>query len=138
LSQNKMAGLFRLRADGVDLAVRLTPKSSMDAVTGAVTSADGSQHLMVRVRAAPEKGAANAALETLLAAWLGRPKRDVKLVAGGTSRLKIVRISGDPSGIATDIEARTGTWPEMGAVKNPAPKQENKTVARSLRAHPSG
>jgi uncharacterized protein len=103
-----MAGLFRPRAGGVDLVVRLTPKSSMDAVTGVSISADGSRHLTARVLAAPEKGAANAALETLLAAWLGRPKRDVKLVAGGTSRLKIVRIAGDPSGIATDIEARTG------------------------------
>jgi uncharacterized protein YggU (UPF0235/DUF167 family) len=101
-----MAGPLKPRADGVDLFVRLTPKSSVDAVAGVGVSADGSHHLKARVRAAPEKGAANAALETLLAAWLGRPKRDVKLVAGGTSRLKTVRISGDPAMIAADIEMR--------------------------------
>jgi uncharacterized protein len=77
-------------------------------VAGVGVSADGSHHLKARVRAAPEKGAANAALEMLVAAWLGRPRRDVKLVAGGTSRLKTVRISGDPAGVAADIEMRVG------------------------------
>jgi len=101
-----MTELFRRRPDGVDLVVRLTPKSSTDAVTGVGMSADGSHHLVARVRAVPEKGAANQALETLIAAWLGRPRRDVKLVAGGTSRLKTVRISGDPAVTATDVETR--------------------------------
>jgi uncharacterized protein YggU (UPF0235/DUF167 family) len=107
-----MAGLFRPRTDGVDLFVRLTPKSSADTVAGVGVSADGSRHLKARVRAVPEKGAANAALETLIANWLGRARRDVKLVAGGTSRLKTVRISGDPAGIAADIETRLSIGPE--------------------------
>jgi uncharacterized protein YggU (UPF0235/DUF167 family) len=103
-----MAGVFKPRADGVDLVVRLTPRSSTDAVAGVGVSADGSHHLKARVRAVPEKGAANTALETLIAAWLGTPRRDVKLIAGGTSRLKTVRIFGDPTVIAAAIEARAG------------------------------
>lgn len=92
---------FRLRGDGVDLFVRLTPKSSSDALEGLAEAADGSVHLKARVRAVPEKGAANAALEKLLAKALGRP---VSIVAGGTSRLKTVRIAGDPASLTAAIE----------------------------------
>ena len=102
-----MPAPFRLRADGVDLIVRLTPKSAIDAVEGIAVGSDGAPHLKARVRAVPDKGAANAALEALIAAWLGTPRRNVALIAGGTSRLKTIRISGDPALIAAVIEART-------------------------------
>lgn len=95
-----MSGFFRARDDGVDLFVRLTPKSSKDAVEGVETTADGRCHLAARVRAVPEKGAANAALEKLLARALGIPRNSVSVVAGGTSRLKTVRVSGDPGELA--------------------------------------
>ena len=71
-------------------------------------SADGLCHIKARVRATPEKGAANEALEKLIANWLGMPRRNVKLIAGGTSRLKTVRISGDPVRIAADIDTCLG------------------------------
>jgi uncharacterized protein (TIGR00251 family) len=96
---------FRRRADGIDVFVRLTPKSSSDAVAGTVAGADGLEQISVRVRAAPEKGAANAALERLLADWLGVPKRSVSVVAGSTSRQKTVRIAGDPSSLVETLEA---------------------------------
>jgi uncharacterized protein YggU (UPF0235/DUF167 family) len=89
------ADCCRTRPDGIDLFVRLTPKSSSDAIDGLREAADGSVHLAARVRAVPEKGAANAALERLLAERLDLPRRSVSVVAGGTSRLKTVRLSGD-------------------------------------------
>ena len=89
------ADCYRTRPDGIDLFVRLTPKSSSDAIDGLREAADGSVHLAARVRAVPEKGAANAALERLLAERLDLPRRSVSVVAGGTSRLKTVRLSGD-------------------------------------------
>lgn len=89
------ADCYRARPDGIDLFVRLTPKSSSDAIDGLREAADGSVHLAARVRAVPEKGAANAALERLLAERLDLPRRSVSVVAGGTSRLKTVRLSGD-------------------------------------------
>ena len=95
---------FRLREDGLDLHVRLTPKSSADAVEGIATSADGRSHVKARVRAVPEKGAANAALEKLLARTLGVPASAVAVVAGGTARLKTVRIAGDPAALARTVE----------------------------------
>lgn len=47
--------------------------------------ADGRAHLAARVRAVPEKGAANAALEKILASWLGIARSDVAVIAGGTA-----------------------------------------------------
>ncbi len=86
----------RLRDDGLDLYVRLTPKASKDELCGVETAADGKVHARARVRAVPEKGAANAALEKLVARSLGVPASTVAVVAGGTARLKTVRVSGAP------------------------------------------
>lgn len=102
-----MSGPIRPRDDGVDVFVRLTPKSPIDALEGAAQAADGSTHLKARVRAVPEKGAANAALEKLLAKALGAPLSTVKVVAGGTSRLKTVRITGDAAALAHAVERLT-------------------------------
>lgn len=99
-----MAACYRTRPDGIDLFVRLTPKSSADAIGGVQAAADGAVHLAARVRAVPDKGAANAALERLLADRLGLPKRAVGVVAGSTSRLKTVRLTGDPAEIAKAVE----------------------------------
>src|SRR5690606_31974935 len=73
---------------------RLTPKSSKDAVEGVIDTADGPA-FQARVRAVPEHGAANAALEELVARWLNLPKRAVSLASGGKSRLKSLRIMGE-------------------------------------------
>lgn len=89
-----MSGFFRECRDGVELVVRLTPRAAQDAVGGVETTADGRSHLSARVRAVPEKGEANAALERLLAASLDIPKTSISVVAGGSSRLKTVRIAG--------------------------------------------
>jgi uncharacterized protein YggU (UPF0235/DUF167 family) len=99
-----MSAPFRLRDGGVDLFVRLTPKAALDRLEGVETSADGRSHFKARVRAVPENGAANQALERLLAKALGVPTSAVSVVAGGTARLKTVRISGDPATLAKGIE----------------------------------
>ncbi len=88
---------------GVIVYFRLTPKSSKDAVDGLQTTA-GARVFQARVRALPENGAANAALETLVSEWLQVPKGSVRLVTGGKSRLKSVAISGR----IEDLEQRLG------------------------------
>ncbi|MGB0084479.1 MAG: DUF167 family protein [Rhodomicrobiaceae bacterium] len=85
----------RKTAEGIVIAVRLTPKSGVDAILGIEPTADGGLVLKVRVTAAPEKGKANACLIALLAKWLAVPKTECGMVSGDKSRLKQVLIRGD-------------------------------------------
>lgn len=62
--------------------------------------------LTARVRAVPEKGKANTALETLIAKWLGVAKSHVSVVAGHTARLKVLQISGDEAALAAALDAK--------------------------------
>ena len=96
---------FRLRQDGIDLYVRLTPKAAFDRIDGVEATADEQSHLKARVRAVPENGAANAALERMVAKALGVPGSAVSVVSGGTSRLKTLRIAGDATALARSVEA---------------------------------
>lgn len=89
---------------GVSLRVRLTPRGGRDAVEGIAALSDGSTVLAARVRAVPEKGAANAALEALLAKTLALPRSTVAVTAGGTARLKTVTLSGDPAALSAALE----------------------------------
>ncbi|RWM22183.1 MAG: DUF167 domain-containing protein [Mesorhizobium sp.] len=100
-----MSALLRSRDDGVDLFVRLTPKAAMDRLEGIEISADGRSHLKARVRAVPENGAANQALERLVAEALGVPRSAVSVVAGGAARLNTLHVLGDPAMLAKGIEA---------------------------------
>ncbi|MFN3228491.1 MAG: DUF167 family protein [Asticcacaulis sp.] len=88
------------------LSVRLTPKASKDAVEGWAEDEQGRPYLKVRVRAAPIEGAANAALEALLAKTLGLAKSAVQVDKGTTSRLKQVRIHAPWS--EAELRARLG------------------------------
>ena len=98
---------WRAVGDGVRLTVRLTPKSSADAVGAIVESPEG-PHLHVKVRALPADGAANAALEKLVAKWLGLAQRDVSLAGGSKSRLKTLHLSGDPAELYERLGRRLG------------------------------
>ena len=99
------AAHYRLRADGADLFVRLTPKASRDALEGVETTADGAAHVKARVRAVPEDGKANEAARKLLARALGLPASKVSLESGATARLKSFYLAGDPAGIESGLAA---------------------------------
>jgi uncharacterized protein len=106
-----MAGalqVWRATASGLALRVRLTPRAAADAVTGVGDAAEGPA-LLARVRAVPERGAANLALEKLIAGWVGVPRSTVQIVAGGKSRLKTVTIAGDGKAIAQQVRDRLRT-----------------------------
>lgn len=95
---------------GVIVYFRLTPKSSKDAVDGLQTTAEGLA-FQARVRAIPEDGAANKALEQLISEWLGVPKRSVRLATGGKSRLKSIAISGDFETLDGMLQAKLAEYP---------------------------
>ena len=91
-------------ADGIVLVVRLTPKGGRDSIDGVDTLADGTVVLKARVRAAPSEGEANAALCRLLAKALGVPPSRVDVVGGATSRVKRVKVTGDPRALGAALE----------------------------------
>lgn len=96
---------WTVTTDGLRVRLRLTPKSSKDALEGPETTSEGPA-LKARVRAVPEDGKANAAVAQLLAKWLGVPKSSVTLVAGHKSRIKTLLVAGDGMALAAMAAAR--------------------------------
>lgn len=92
-----MSGPFTRRGADLVVAVRLTPKSARDGVEGISALSDGRRVLACRVRAVPENGRANGALEMLLADAAGLPRSAVRVKAGHTARLKTVVLGGAPA-----------------------------------------
>ncbi|AXJ95132.1 MULTISPECIES: DUF167 family protein [unclassified Sphingomonas] len=86
---------WRVIADGLEIAVRVTPRGGRD-----VLAAGTSDHFAARLAAAPVDGKANAALLALVAATFEVPRRAVSLIAGDTARLKRLRIVGDAAALA--------------------------------------
>ena len=79
------------------LTVRVQPKASADRVEDWGADDAGRRYLKIRVRAVPEDGKANTAVEKLVAKWLGVPKSAVRVVTGGKTRLKGLEIDGPPA-----------------------------------------
>lgn len=104
-------GWYREVAGATVVAVRLTPRADRDRVEGVAELADGSAVLKVRVRAVPEDGAANAALERLMAKTLGVPKSSVSVVAGKTQRIKQVRIGRPVRELSERLDALGASLP---------------------------
>lgn len=98
---------WRATAGGIEVRVRATPRGGRDALEGIETRDDGLPVLKVRVRAAPEDGAANAAIRDVLRRALGLPASAVTLAAGATARIKHFRITGDGPAIARRLETLT-------------------------------
>jgi len=71
------------------MTVRVQPRASKSEIAGLHGEA-----LKVRLTAPPVDGAANEALIRLLADTFGVPTRSITIVAGATSRTKIVQMDG--------------------------------------------
>nr|WP_176082933.1 DUF167 family protein [Martelella sp. HB161492] len=85
-----------LAKDHIEIAIRLTPNGGRDSLDGIREDAAGNAYLAARVSAVAEKGKANKALIALAAKRLGIAKSLVSIVSGETSRMKKLRIAGDP------------------------------------------
>lgn len=85
-------------AAGVTLRVRVVPRAGRTGVAGSREDA-----LLVRLAAAPVDGAANDTLIAFLSELFERPKRDITLISGHTSRDKRIAIAGVTEG---DVAAR--------------------------------
>jgi len=91
-----------LSASDVRFAVRLTPRAALDRIDGVT---DGV--LRARVGAPAVEGAANNALVRLIAEELGVARSAVRIVAGASSRQKLVVIDG------ADPDAIVARWPGL-------------------------
>jgi uncharacterized protein (TIGR00251 family) len=77
------------RGAAVRFPVRVQPRASRSEIAGVHGDA-----LKVRLAAPPVDGAANVALVDLIADALGVPKRAVRILAGASSRGKLVEVDG--------------------------------------------
>jgi uncharacterized protein len=73
----------------VRLSVRVQPRASTNGIAGIHGNS-----LKVRLTAPPVEGAANEALVNFLADTFAVPRRAIKILAGESSRSKIVEIEG--------------------------------------------
>jgi uncharacterized protein (TIGR00251 family) len=73
----------------VRITVRVQPRASRSEIVGLHGDA-----LKVRLTAPPVNGAANVALVELLADTIGIPVRAITIVAGASSRTKVVELEG--------------------------------------------
>ena len=98
---------WRYSAQGVSVALRVTPRGGRDDIDGLETLANGRTVVKVRVRAIADGGEANRAVTELLAKALGVPKAKVRILSGATSRLKQVAVDGDPARLGDALRRLT-------------------------------
>ncbi len=91
----------RPHPDGTVVAVRVVPGASAAKVIGR-----HGDELRVRVCSPPIDGRANVELCAVLAATLGLRTRDVSVIAGHTSRSKLVLVAAS----IADVEAALLPW----------------------------
>jgi uncharacterized protein YggU (UPF0235/DUF167 family) len=106
---------WQAHPNGVEVRLRVTPRGGRDAVDGVETLSDGRRILKVRVRVAPEGGAANEAVRRLLARTLRCPASAVSLEAGVAARFKTFRIDGDPVRLAAVLAGLAPSGSSGGA-----------------------
>jgi len=82
------------------ISLKVVPGSSRDCIAGWL-----GESLKIRVKAPPESGRANKAVEKLLASTLQVPLNSVCIVHGGSSPRKVVEITGLSQ---ADVEQRIG------------------------------
>jgi uncharacterized protein YggU (UPF0235/DUF167 family) len=85
---------WRVKADGVTVMVKVTPRSRRPGVHGARASATG-ERLRIDVTEVAEKGEANRAACDLLADLLRQPRGNVRVIAGAANREKLLAVTGD-------------------------------------------
>ena len=103
---------WRYSAQGISVALRVTPRGGRDEIDGLETLANGRGVVKVRIRAIAEGGEANRAVTELMAKALGVPKARVKILSGTTSRLKQIAVDGDPKLLGDTLRKLTAAKPD--------------------------
>ena len=104
-------GPLNVAGDGLRVAIRLSPRARTDRLVAVAASAEGGYVLKATVTAPAEAGRANEALLQLLARAWHVPRRDLSIIAGSTSRDKVVRIAGDPQRLVEQVAPEIARLP---------------------------
>jgi len=104
-------GAITLTRDGLRVAIRLSPRAKADRLLAVAPTAEGGQAIKVSVTAPPQGGQANEALLQLLAYTWRLPRRNLSIVAGATSRNKIVNVAGDPHQLFAQLSGEIANLP---------------------------
>ena len=83
----------REQDNGVEVALHVQPRARRNEIVGVHNGA-----LKVRLTAPPVEGAANQAVIKFFASLLNVPKRNIRIVAGLTSRQKTIRVESITAG----------------------------------------
>lgn len=96
---------FSPHKNGVSIAIRLQPGARKDAVGGLAGQSDGGKALKCTVTAPPEDGKANDALIRMLSKEWGVPKSALSVIAGASSRNKVLLATGDTRALSEKLQA---------------------------------
>ncbi|MDA8172957.1 MAG: DUF167 domain-containing protein [Nitrospiraceae bacterium] len=80
---------YRNTARGIELNIKVEPRSAKRGIAGIYGDA-----LKVKLTSAPVEGRANEELVELLSDFLKVKKSDIRILRGGTSKRKVVEITG--------------------------------------------
>ncbi|MDA8155866.1 MAG: DUF167 domain-containing protein [Actinomycetota bacterium] len=80
---------YRNTARGIELNIKVYPRSAKRGIAGIYGDA-----LKVKLTSAPVEGKANEELVELLSDFLKVKKSDIRILRGGTSKRKVVEITG--------------------------------------------
>jgi len=89
---------WREGSDGVTVMVKVRPQAKRPGLFGVRESVSGLR-LTVAVTEPAEDGKANRAVCACLAKALRQPQSSVQVVAGATSREKLLSVTGDPAAL---------------------------------------
>lgn len=92
-------------AEGLVVALRVTPRGDRNAVQGIATDAAGRAHIRVKVTAPPEDGKANLAVQKLLAKKWGLARSRIDVISGASAREKRILVRGDTSELTAMLQA---------------------------------
>jgi uncharacterized protein (TIGR00251 family) len=109
-----MAGWLTADADGVRVALKVSPRASREGVLGVEVDAGGQFRLTVAVSAPPEGGRANATMIKVLARRWRLPQSTIEIISGARARHKLVHVRGLPAALLAKLEVLEG-----GAVAEP-------------------
>jgi uncharacterized protein (TIGR00251 family) len=74
------------------LRIKVIPKSSKNEITEIMKDSSEEETIKIRIKAAPEKGRANAELIKFLSQELNIEKSSISIISGKTDQVKLLKI----------------------------------------------